>query len=197
MTKEPKVDLKVFQQPKKGNYYCGDSYFYQQTEDGFICALADGLGSGEYARESSKAVMEVIEENVNGSIDSIINKANDTLRDKRGAVLGILRMDFSEGTYSFTSIGNIGIVVVPAHGKKQRNIPVAGYLSGYPRPYNVKRDSLHPGMLFFMFSDGVNERTLSSNTFVSKNLELIMDSFKQQQPVKYDDDTTFIAMKYG
>ena len=197
MSNENKVEVTVHKEPKKGNYYCGDSYFYQETEEEFICALADGLGSGEYALESSQAVMDVIQHHKDNPIDTIIQKCNEALSDKRGAVLGILRINFAEKWYSFTSIGNIGIIMMSSDGKKKRNIPSAGYLSGYPRPYRVTQDELTPNSLFFMFSDGVNERTLSSKTFVSQNLNYIMESFKQQQAKVNDDDTTFIAIKYN
>jgi len=191
------VEVSVYQKPKKGNYYCGDSYLYKETDKEFICALSDGLGSGEYAKESSQAVMDVIDEHVDEPIEKIIKECNKTLSNKRGAVLGLLRINFQEEWYSFTSIGNIGIIVIPPKGKRKRNIPSAGYLTGYHRPYKVTHDTLSHGMLFFMFSDGVNERTLSSKTFVSKNLDQIMEDFKHQQHDAIDDDTTFIAMRYG
>lgn len=196
MSSDNKVAVSTYQVPKKGNYYCGDSYFYKETEDEFICALADGLGSGEHAKDSSKAVMEVIENNMNDTIDTLVKKCNDALSHKRGAVLGLLRIHFKEQWYSFTSIGNIGIIIIPPNGKRKRNIPSAGYLSGFPRSYKVSQENLMPGMLFFMFSDGVNDRTLSASTFVSKNLDHIMEDFKHQQQKPIDDDTTFIAMKY-
>ncbi|MFC0523696.1 SpoIIE family protein phosphatase [Pontibacillus salicampi] len=191
-----RVEIAIHQEPKKGNYYCGDSYFYQETDQEFVCALADGLGSGEYALESSKAVMETIQEYIHHSIDTIITKCNEVLSNKRGAVLGLLRMNFEEQRYSFTSIGNIGIITMTPDGKKKRNIPTAGYLSGYPRQYRVTKDQLSPGLLFFMFSDGVNERTLSSKTFISQNPDNIMSSFRLQHATPNEDDTTFIAMKY-
>lgn len=194
---DSKVAVSAYQVPKKGNYYCGDSYFYKETENGFICALADGLGSGEFAKESSQAVVDVIENNMDDSIERLVEKCNNALSHKRGAVLGLLRLDFEQEWYSFTSIGNIGIIVIPPNGKRKRNIPSAGYLSGYPRSYKVSQEKLSSGMLFFMFSDGVNERTLSSNTFVSTNVDYIMENFKHQQHKPYDDDTTFIAMKYN
>ncbi|KGX87824.1 SpoIIE family protein phosphatase [Pontibacillus marinus] len=192
-----KVEVSVYQKPKKGNYYCGDSYFYKETDKEFVCALADGLGSGEFAKEFSQAVMDVIDEHVDEPIEKIIKECNNTLSNKRGAVLGLLRINFQEEWYSFTSIGNIGIIVIPPKGKRKRNIPSAGYLTGYHKPYRVTRDALSHGMLFFMFSDGVNERTLSSKTFVSPNLNQIMEDFKLQQEKVIDDDTTFIAMRYG
>ncbi|MYL73045.1 SpoIIE family protein phosphatase [Halobacillus litoralis] len=198
MEKENKrVDLSIFQKAKKGNYYCGDSYFYKETDDAFLCALADGLGSGEMARESSKAVMEVIEEHPDLTLEALIKKCNEVLVGKRGVVLGILRIDFDNRTYSYSSIGNIGVITVDPDGKRNRNIPLAGYLSGYPRKLRISRGTVQKGMIFLMFSDGVNDRRLSSNLTHSKNVEQITQQYKELYGQSRDDDITLIAMAYN
>lgn len=191
-----RVNLSVFQKAKKGNYYCGDSYFYRETDEAFLCALADGLGSGEMARESSKAVMDVIEENPILTVEALVKKCNEVLVGKRGVVLGILRIDFKTDTYSYSSIGNIGVITVEADGKRNRNIPLAGYLSGYPRTLRVTRGKAEKGMVFLMFSDGVNDRRLSSKLTRIKNVEHITQQYKELYGQSLDDDTTLIAMEY-
>ncbi|MEC3882463.1 PP2C family serine/threonine-protein phosphatase [Halobacillus sp. HZG1] len=191
------MDLSIFQKAKKGNYYCGDSYFYKETDDAFLCALADGLGSGEMARESSKAVMEVIEEHPDLTLEALIKKCNEVLVGKRGVVLGILRIDFDNRTYSYSSIGNIGVITVDPDGKRNRNIPLAGYLSGYPRKLRISRGTVQKGMIFLMFSDGVNDRRLSSNLTHSKNVEQITQQYKELYGQSRDDDITLIAMAYN
>ncbi|MBX0359706.1 SpoIIE family protein phosphatase [Halobacillus sp. Nhm2S1] len=198
MEKENKrVDLSIFQKAKKGNYYCGDSYFYKETEDAFLCALADGLGSGEMARESSKAVMEVIEEHPDLNLEALIKKCNEVLVGKRGVVLGILRIDFIARTYSYSSIGNIGVITVDPDGKRNRNIPLAGYLSGYPRRLRISHGTVQKGMVFLMFSDGVNDRRLSSKFTHSKDVEQITQQYKELYGQSRDDDITLIAMAYN
>ncbi|WP_241655968.1 SpoIIE family protein phosphatase [Halobacillus litoralis] len=192
-----RVNLSVFQKSKKGNYYCGDSYFYKETEEAFLCALADGLGSGEMAMESSQAVMDVIEENPVLTIEALVKKCNEVLVGKRGVVLGILRIDFETHTYSYSSIGNIGVITVEPDGKRNRNIPLAGYLSGYSRSLRVTRGNVQSGMVFLMFSDGVNDRRLSSKLTQTKNVRLITEQYKELYGQKRDDDTTLIAMEYN
>src|SRR5690625_5825620 len=93
MTSSKNVDVSVYQKVKQGNSECGDSYFYHQDDDYFVCALADGLGSGELARESSRAVVDVIESNPLMSITEIIKRSNEALFGKRGVVLGVLKID--------------------------------------------------------------------------------------------------------
>ncbi|MFB1051770.1 indirect negative regulator of sigma-B activity [Paraliobacillus sp. JSM ZJ581] len=190
------MDVSVFQKSKKGNYYCGDSYYYKETDQGFICALADGLGSGEYAKESSQLVMDIIESNADASIEQIVKMCNGKLIGKRGVVLGILKIDFKDKEYTFSSIGNIGIMTISNKSEKKRNIPNAGYLAGFPRPLKVLRDNLLDEMVFVMFSDGVDSIDLSSNYFLGKDVSKITELFEYYLSDAMDDDTTLLVMKY-
>ena len=67
----------------------------------FICALADGLGSGEFAKDSADAVMEEIENYADESIETIVKKCNEVLVKKRGVVLGIIKLDFTTKIYFY------------------------------------------------------------------------------------------------
>ncbi|WP_173917754.1 SpoIIE family protein phosphatase [Halobacillus sp. Marseille-Q1614] len=191
-----KVAVSIYQKAKKGNYFCGDSYYYKETDEKFVCAIADGLGSGELAKDSSQAVMDVIEKYPDLEIESIITKCNNALLGKRGVVLGILNIDFKEQTYSYSSIGNIGIIIIDQDGNRSRNIPLAGYLAGYPRKLRVSRGKAERGMMFLMFSDGVQDRKLSAKHISSKNIDVMTQQYKELYGKSIDDDTTLIAMKY-
>ncbi|QDP42066.1 SpoIIE family protein phosphatase [Radiobacillus deserti] len=190
------MDVSVFQQAKKGNYYCGDSYYYEETDDGFICALADGLGSGEYAKESSHAVIQAIEHNKDVSLDQLIKICNQELIGKRGVVLGMLKVDYHSHTFSFTSIGNVGVMTITSSGEKKRSIPNSGYLAGYPRPFKVTKGQLENHLVFILFSDGVNDRDLSSKYFMMKEVHQITETFESICGTNEKDDTTLIAIKY-
>lgn len=192
-----RVNLSVFQKAKKGKYYCGDSYFYKETEDAFVCALADGLGSGEMARESSQAVMDVIEDNPDLTLEPLVKKCNEVLVGKRGVVLGILRIDFNALTYSYSSIGNIGIITVDPDGKRNRNIPLPGYLSGYIKKLRISYGKIQEGMVFLLFSDGVDDRKLSSHLTHTNNMQQITEQYKELYGQTRDDDITLIAMEYN
>ncbi|MET3683963.1 negative regulator of sigma-B (phosphoserine phosphatase) [Alkalibacillus flavidus] len=196
--KQARMEVATFQKPKKGNYHSGDSYFYIETERGFICALADGLGSGEVAKESADVVIEVIKHHYNEPLESIVYKANQALfgQELRGCVLGLLYVDYENETFSYTLMGNISVIMVDPRGKKQRNIPVPGYLSGIKTNVTVHTKSLEPGALFFMFSDGVKERQLTKEFYNQNTMDLTVEWFTMRQDEYMDDDTTLIAMKY-
>ncbi|HLR70913.1 MAG TPA: SpoIIE family protein phosphatase [Pseudogracilibacillus sp.] len=196
MTPANQVEVAVYQKAKKGNYYCGDSYIYTETDEEFICAIADGLGSGEYALESSRITIDIIKQNVDATVEELVEKCNKELIGKRGVVLGILKLHFPSNTYSFSSIGNIGVITIVDGKKKERNIPSGGYLAGYKRPFKVVRRKLLPKMNFILFSDGVTDEELSKKLFLDRNVNNIIDTFKQQCRTDRKDDTTLIAVSY-
>ncbi|WP_246206705.1 protein phosphatase 2C domain-containing protein [Virgibacillus ihumii] len=191
-----KVDVAVYQKAKKGQYYCGDSYFYTETENEFVCVLADGLGSGEFAMESSRIVTEIIRSNIHTTVEQLIKRCNEQLSGKRGVVIGILKMDFLSKRYSFSSIGNIGVLTIPKSGKKKRNIPNAGYLAGYHRSFKVVTDKLDAEMNFIMFSDGVSDTDLSKGMFLNTDVHQIVIDYENIVGGSRYDDTTLIAIRY-
>ncbi|WP_054754801.1 SpoIIE family protein phosphatase [Piscibacillus salipiscarius] len=182
---------------QKGNYYSGDSYYYVEFDDFFIAVLADGLGSGELARKSSSAVINIVKENPHDSLDDLLTKCNEVFfnNELRGCVIGLLKVDYKQQTYSYVSFGNIGIIIV-TEGKKKRNIPVSGYLSGIPINSKVHSGELTHNAVFFMFSDGVNERQLTNEFYKHKSMSRTIEWYTLQQKLSMEDDTTLIAMRY-
>ncbi|QHS24123.1 SpoIIE family protein phosphatase [Virgibacillus sp. MSP4-1] len=191
-----RMEVSVFQEAKGGNRCNGDCFFYKETEHQFISVLADGLGSGSDAKESSNAVIEVIENHYEESIDQLIKRCNDKLIHKRGAVLGVLKLNFKNHTYSLTSIGNVGITLIPLNGRKKRTIPTPGYLPGYGYPYKIKREKLEQGNVFLMYSDGVNERKLFAEMTNFNDVTGITDTYARLHQETQTDDTTLMAIRY-
>lgn len=196
MNREKKVQVSVYQRPKNGNYSCGDSYFYTETENEFVCAIADGLGSGDLAKESSQVVIDIIKRNPYATVEQLVKMCNKELLDKRGVVLGILKLDFKLKMYSFSSIGNIGVMSVTKDKKKRRNIPHKGYLAGYPRIFKVEQKQLETGMNFIMFSDGVLDKELSQCYFTIKDVHKIKEMYELTSDKVRHDDTTLITIRY-
>ncbi|MFD1067137.1 SpoIIE family protein phosphatase [Oceanobacillus locisalsi] len=190
------VDVSVYQKSKKGNHFCGDSYFFIEEDQLFLGVLADGLGSGENAKESSQAVIDIVKQYKHQTVKEIIDLCNKQLVGMRGAVMGILKIDFIDQTYTFSSIGNIGIIILEQGCKKKRNIPSSGYLGSRYRGVKVMTEKLSDGTNFIVFSDGVKDKELSAYYFTDYNVERITDLYAQNIDNTRQDDTTLMAIRY-
>ncbi|MFD1851833.1 protein phosphatase 2C domain-containing protein [Oceanobacillus bengalensis] len=195
MSENHKIEIAVFQKAKTGKSCCGDSYFYTETEDGFVCALADGLGSGQYAKESSAIVIDTIKESADATVEQLVEIANTKLIGKRGAVLGIFKVDFHTMICSFSTIGNIGAVIA-TKDKKKRIVPNIGYLGSSQRTFKVIQEEIEPGTNFIMFSDGVKDLELSNVYFSHEDIRDIIKSYEHISEEERQDDTTLIAMRF-
>lgn len=191
-----RMKVAVYQKAKENNHISGDSHYFIEEDDQFLAVVADGLGSGEVAQDSSRAVIDVIKENPELGNIALIRALNQALVGKRGVVLGMLRVDFAAKQYHYSSIGNIGLMTIQNQTLKKRNIPISGYLGVYPRGMKEVSDKLEEGMVFAMFSDGVNSRELSHALFESNDVEDIIDQFDSLMAFDRDDDTTLVMMKY-
>lgn len=189
------MQVAAYQKEKPGMPFCGDHYFYKETDDEFICALADGLGTGEYAEESAKIVIGIIESNPQATLDQVVALCNVQLHGKRGVVLGILKINFKTKIYTVSTIGNIGIIFI--HGKKRwRHIPHGGYLAGFKRKFKTENGRLENNMYFLMYSDGVNEAELTPCIFHDNVNEIITNYHDVTKSKVRHDDTTLIAIRY-
>ncbi|MFC5465540.1 hypothetical protein [Lederbergia graminis] len=90
------IQAHAFQTAKNDNIFCGDSFYVSVEEDYFIGVLADGLGSGELAYESSQAVVSIVKSNPEADVDTLMHYANEVLIRKRGAAVAILKVDFKK-----------------------------------------------------------------------------------------------------
>lgn len=196
MTKQ-RIDVAIFHEKKNGQVECGDSYFYLEEDNLFVCALADGLGSGSLAKESSDIVIDLIKRNINEDEETIIMKCNKELKGKRGAVLGIFKIDFTTERYTYSSIGNIGLTIIKKDGKRVRNIPKQGYLSGYYRNLKVIGGVIESGTNYLLYSDGVDDIELVNSRFSNGGAQTLIDRFKRIKNEKRKDDTTLIALRYN
>lgn len=148
-------EVSVFQNPKINQTVCGDGYFIKETDDYLLCAVIDGLGSGEPAQQASKAAVEAITQYTDLSVDSIMVEINQTLSNYRGAVVSIFKINYSTGQYSYCSVGNVETVLIPPNTKPIRLLPNGGFLSGRPVTIKTQNNRYPQNAILMMYSDGL------------------------------------------
>jgi negative regulator of sigma-B (phosphoserine phosphatase) len=185
------VEVYTFQSAKEGKQFCGDSYFLTATDDYFLCVLADGLGSGEFAYEASHAVAEVVEQHPDEDVDTLMNYCNEVLVQKRGAAVAIFKADFNKHEFVYSCVGNIRFYLYTPSGKLTYPLPVTGYLSGRPQVFRTQHFPFEPNSKFLIHSDGVQVKSSKSLLKSCRSLEVIAEEMISQQPSR-EDDSTFI-----
>ncbi|MFT8322565.1 MAG: PP2C family serine/threonine-protein phosphatase [Bacillus sp. (in: firmicutes)] len=189
--KDSHIHVLAHQTIKKGKLLCGDSYFYTSTDQYFICVLADGLGSGEFANEASEAVTDIVAEFHNESVDALMEQCNRVMVKKRGAAVCVFKADYKTRNIMYSCVGNIRFFLYSPSGKLTYPLPVTGYLSGRPQNYHTQSFSYEANSKFLVFSDGFNiqgvKEMLKGYIPLRTIADTIMDKYKNT-----DDDSTFI-----
>ena len=189
--KNDHIQAYVYQQAKGGNSDSGDVYFLHAEDDYFICAIADGLGSGIVARQSAEVMPRILEEHHAETIEELLSRINEHMVQKRGAAVAIVKVDYTKHTIQHSCVGNVRLYIRQADGKMLYPLPVMGYLSGRPQKMKTQEYTYQNGDLFFMHSDGVELR--SPKSYLSQSDDPLVVSEMVRETVKPGDDATFIA----
>ncbi|ETP68412.1 phosphoserine phosphatase [Planococcus glaciei] len=186
------VDAFIFNEAKKGNYESGDSYHTVLTDDYFICSIADGLGNGPVARESSQVIPKILEEFHHETIDELMKRFNDLMVQKRGAAVAIFKVDFKKKTLEYSCVGNIRFYLYRKGTDEMiYPLPVMGYLSGRPQKLRTQLYTYVEDDLFLIHSDGVelrNPKAMMRQAGIPERLY-----YDILRSIQTGDDATFIA----
>ncbi|RXJ01958.1 hypothetical protein DS745_09000 [Anaerobacillus alkaliphilus] len=187
------VKLGVFQLAKNDSSLNGDAYFCTESNDYFICAVADGLGSGLYAYEASKVVMDYIRKNHHEQLPYLMENCNRLVVNKRGVVLSILKVDYINKEVLYSNTGNITCSFYSPDGLLTRTIPKRGFLSGRKTSYPIQRLPYKPGLRFIMYTDGVVlksswQRAIAKESCVGEVISIVKKLVPQ-----HEDDLTFLV----
>ncbi|WP_108671729.1 PP2C family serine/threonine-protein phosphatase [Peribacillus acanthi] len=186
------VEVLVRQTSKKGDPYCGDSFFYTSTDEYFICVLADGLGSGKYANESSAAVINAVKQHHSKPLVQLMDICNKEMINKRGAAVSIIKMYYETRTFEYISVGNIKFFLYNHKvGKMLYPLPVTGYLSGRKVKMYIQTFEYEAGSRFILFSDGLELREIKAYLNSHSPLDCIADTILDSNTAQ-SDDMTFI-----
>ncbi|MEH7885577.1 SpoIIE family protein phosphatase [Bacillus sp. JJ1609] len=188
-----KIELYAYQTIKEGKLECGDSYFYTATDDYFVCVVADGLGSGQYAHEASAAVVAVVEEHHHEDVDTLMKYCNNILVQKRGAAVSIFKVFFDTNEFVYSCVGNIRFFLYSPNGKLTYPLPVTGYLSGKPQVFHTQRFVFEPESKFLIYSDGFDIHGAKSLLKGYRSVAAIAEQIKSDYENSMDDATFIVG----
>ncbi|HLO10862.1 MAG TPA: PP2C family serine/threonine-protein phosphatase [Pseudoneobacillus sp.] len=187
------TEVYVHQSIKEGRTLCGDSYFFTETEEYFICVVADGLGSGEHAYDASQSVIRMVELNHHQSVDLLMKECNKVLFDKRGAAVSVFKVYFATREFVYSCVGNIRFYLYTPNGRLIYPLPVSGYLSGRPQIYHTQKFSYEQNSKFLIHSDGFVFHGVKSLLKPYVSVNTISDEIERNFGAKNDDATVIVG----
>jgi anti-sigma regulatory factor (Ser/Thr protein kinase) len=111
----------IVRQAKAGEPVCGDNWIARWFADGWVCAVADGLGHGVIASDAASAIIKAVRAApVHFSPTEIVEAAHRAAKPTRGAAFGVAVLDGAAGVIRYAGIGNIAAVVL--HGNERRHL---------------------------------------------------------------------------
>lgn len=190
------IQAVAYQIQKEGNRFNGDSFFMKATEEYFICLVADGLGSGLYAHASSNAVREVVEQHHHEDVEVLMDYCNQALKEKRGATVSILKINFSQKEVTYCSVGNIQFVFTIPSGLSIYPIPVSGFLSGKPQTYRIETFPYEKNAKFMLHTDGLQLPSIKQELMRFQSIDDLSQHLKQYMKARKDDMTFMVGQLF-
>ncbi|MBU8880534.1 SpoIIE family protein phosphatase [Bacillus sp. FJAT-29790] len=186
----------AYQIQKEGNVCNGDSFFIKATEDYFICLVADGLGSGLNAHASSNAIREVVKQYHHEEVEVLIDICNKELKNKRGATVSILKVNFLHKKFTYSSVGNIRFILYSPSDQFIYPLPVFGFLSGKPQKYRIDTFSYEKGSKFIIHTDGIYIPAVKQLLRSVRTIEDMSNYLKMYTKTRNDDLTYIIGQLF-
>lgn len=157
---------------KEGSERSGDTYSVLRLgTDGFLVAISDGMGSGEEANAVSSSAMTLIESFYRAGFCSdvilkTVNKLLSAKAEESFAALDVCTLSLTSGRCDFIKIGAPYGFVLKEAGVSlvQGNSLPLGILDDI-RP-EVSSDTLAPGDVLVLASDGVTDAFASDSDFL-------------------------------
>jgi negative regulator of sigma-B (phosphoserine phosphatase) len=190
---DDKLEVAVFEQAKQGNACSGDAHTVIHRTDYAVCAVIDGLGSGEGALQSATAALGVIEAHHHKSVEQMVELCNGALSNQRGAVLTVIKVDYKRQEVRYCNFGNVGFIMYLPDGRTIQPIPARGYLSGKKRQLDESSFPYIKGSVFLLYSDGVKKRPMKEKLMQLTSPKVISDTFFSSDCFASDDVTLLVG----
>src|SRR3989442_14847905 len=105
--RNPLVECGVATQAAPGQAAPGDLHLVTPSADGVLVAVVDGLGHGDQAIVAARTAIDVLKENADQPVISLVNCCHEALSKTRGAVMTLASFNTLAATLSWLSVGNV------------------------------------------------------------------------------------------
>ncbi len=139
--------------PESG--FCGDATLIVEDPSNIFLALFDGAGHGYSAHKAADIAMQLINEDVDQELCSLLLSLHQGLKGTSGGVAGLCRIVKKTGQLTCTGIGDISIRLFKP--ESTRIVTRGGVLGDeivQPKLYQMQ---LKRGDVLMLYSDGIHD----------------------------------------
>lgn len=183
--------------PRKGQIQNGDGFYWDENERYITLLVIDGIGHGHTAFLSAQSALTILKENINESLQKIIQKIHRRLSSEVGGQLVLMRIDKSTRVANYISIGNVKGNIF--RGKTYHAFNTRDGTVGINLPTKLSEDkvNLNKPSVIVIHSDGISRnwiwdaKKLDLHRYGIKNITKdILNGYS-----KNNDDATIVVIQ--
>lgn len=190
---QSKVHCSVLAKPKLGENVSGDMFFFKQLPSLAVFSVIDALGHGFHAHQVAGQALQILENNYQESLLTIIQRCHTGLAGTRGAAMALGRIDFRTGKLQHISIGNVETRIYSTPDLL-RPVCTNGTLGMTIGNARVNEYPYTKGACIVMFSDGISGK-FEIGPEILRKIPQEISRFVFMNHAKDHDDATVLVLK--
>lgn len=181
--------------PYPGLDVCGDGWGMTCLESGVQVLVVDGVGHGPPAAEAVLAALRAYETHAHSPLPDLMQLEHEALRDTRGAVLAVARIQGEPRKVHYAGFGDISGRVLSSGGSLScvSKPGIAGEKIPSPQVYTYEWDRTS---LLIMHSDGLTSRwDVSAYPGLDARHPTVIAAVLYRDHKRGNDDVTVVALR--
>lgn len=192
---EKSIEHCVLSRSFPGETANGDGCLIKHSASHVLIAVVDGVGHGELAEEASQRALDCIDGHFDKPFMDIFTRLHDLLKETRGAVVTLVRLDKDQRTLEHAGVGNVEVRTHPREKSGLMNQPGTLGFGRFKQP-RVSKTVWPVGTTLLLHTDGISQKW-SLDRFpdllscsVSTIAHYLMRNFRLQT-----DDATILVLR--
>ena len=181
-----------------GESTLGDMCLVEQSHEGVLVALADGLGHGEHAAAAARRSIVILRRSPGDNILSLIEECHEHLRGSRGVVMSLASINAEDGTMTWAGVGNVEARLFHRcedGGYTRESLMLRAGVVGYRMPgLRSSTVTVSPGDVIILASDGVSNG-FEEGLNLDEPVKLIAENILAEKG-KLTDDVLVLVVRF-
>lgn len=182
--------------PADGEDVSGDAYVVRSAANGYVLAVADGLGHGPEATLAANAAIAAATQPGEDSPAVLLRRSHEACSRTRGVVMTVVHVDTARNAVRWAGVGNVEAVLVrnrlPGPSRRETAMLPGGVVGVALPPLKEQTYEIGPGDLLALATDGIGGEFVSELTTLAAPSSLATRILDRHH-LKADDALVLIA----